>query len=587
MLLSEAFLHFRAGSWVQAERAALSLLKRDTRNVDALLLLADMYAQSNRLAECLDMLKRAQALRPGDDNLAYNLATALSLSGRHEQAVSAYRKVLALDSSHMQARMNLAASLMALGQAQQALPELSLLRDAHPQALDVFLNYVSALIETADFEAALQVFDHVPMGHDQNAEIFILKGRALNGLRRYREAAPYFETALRIAPDSRDALNGRAVALMRQGDFESALPLLLAALSQSPSFVEAHLNLGSALHHSGCFEDALAAYDHVIKLAPHLSNGRYNKALCCLLLGQFQQGWALYEARKTMRPHPRGVNTTKIRDLRRLSEVRGRTVLVDSEQGLGDTIQFCRLAKTLADTGAQVTLRVQSVLQDLISRLDARIRVVSGDVSPDDFRFHVSLMSLPGLLDVDVNHIPDARGYLSAEPARLEEWRGKIGSQGFRIGIAWQGNKQAQVDLGRSFSLAQFRDIAALPDVRLISLQKNDGAEELAQWGEALGIETLGPDFDSGAQAFLDTAAVMQSLDLIITSDTAIAHLAGALGQPVWVALQHVPDWRWLLHRTDSPWYASMRLFRQKSRGDWAGVFEEMREALGHHLPRR
>jgi hypothetical protein len=198
---------------------------------------------------------------------------------------------------------------------------------------------------------------------------------------------------------------------------------------------------------------------------------------------------------------------------------------------------------------------------------------------PPDFDYQAALMSLPLLLGTGSSP-PVQIPYLRAENERAEKWRNRLGDDGFRIGICWQGNKQTSIDGGRSFSLSHFEVLSSIPGVRLISLQKNDGVEQLADLPGGMVVETPGDDFDAGPDAFVDSAGLMMLLDLVITSDTAIAHLAGALGRPVWLVLKHVPDWRWLLDRSDSPWYPTMRLFRQPREGDWTGVFAEIEMEL-------
>jgi len=239
--------------------------------------------------------------------------------------------------------------------------------------------------------------------------------------------------------------------------------------------------------------------------------------------------------------------------------------------------------------GAQVILAVQDPLVRLITSLSPDITVTGWTSVPNQFDRHISLLSMPLCFGTVTETIPADVPYLHAQLERIHHWRQRIGGEGFKVGIAWQGNINSPADAGRSFPLAALVELAAIPGVRLISLQKNEGIEQLDSLSSHIQVETLGRDFDAGSDAFLDTAAAMESLDLVITPDSAIAHLAGALGRPVWVALKFVPDWRWQLHRSDSPWYPTMRLFRQHTRGQWRSVFatmnEELREAARLKLP--
>jgi hypothetical protein len=259
-------------------------------------------------------------------------------------------------------------------------------------------------------------------------------------------------------------------------------------------------------------------------------------------------------------------------------------VFIYWEQGLGDTIQFCRFLKLAAQRGANIIFSARNCLHELLKTLSPSIKLIGERETPAHFDYHCSIMSLPLAFETATHNIPADIPYLHADPARIQHWKQKLGSEGFKIGIVWQGTK-GKVDAGRSFALKEFEGISRLSGVRLISLQKGGGLEQLENLPAGMKVESLGEMFDAGANAFLDTAAVMENLDLIISSDTAIAHLAGALGRPVWLILKDNPDWRWMLDRSDSPWYPSMRLFRQKIRGDWAGIFADVAAELHRLIP--
>jgi hypothetical protein len=294
-----------------------------------------------------------------------------------------------------------------------------------------------------------------------------------------------------------------------------------------------------------------------------------------MLLQRFDEAWPLYEARHQLTPLAKMPERTA--RWTGAQDIKDKTLLLHAEQGLGDTIQFCRYALMATARGARVILMVQDALVALLRDLGPGITVMGFSAPPPETDFHCPLLSLPAAFGTTEQTIPAYAAYLRAEPARVARWASRIGQDGLKLGINWQG-AVSKIDAGRSLPLRQFAPLAAVPGIRLISLQKNAGAEQLRDAG--LPVETLGEDFDVGPDAFLDTAAVMQSLDLIVTSDTAIAHLAGALGRPTWVALKAVPDWRWQLEGARSPWYPSMRLFRQDAPGDWPGVFAAMAAGL-------
>jgi hypothetical protein len=261
----------------------------------------------------------------------------------------------------------------------------------------------------------------------------------------------------------------------------------------------------------------------------------------------------------------------------------GKTILVHDEQGLGDTIQFCRYLPLLEARGAHVMFTPKRPLTALMRTLKADIEMVEDEGICPPFDVHTPLMSLPYAFGTTFDTIPNQIPYLAADPERVERWAGRIGRGKLTIGICWQGSVR-RFDKGRSFSVTEFYGISKIPGVHLISLHKGVGEIELAGLPDDMALELMGEDFDPKGSAFLDTAAVMENCDLIISSDTAVAHLAGALGRPAWVALRHVPDWRWLLDRSDSPWYPTMRLFRQTTDGDWSTVFSEIEAELKQML---
>jgi len=584
MSLSDAYFQFRAGAFDVAEKLTKKEIRANKKNIDAFLLLAQIYAARENMSDCVQALASAYRLQPQRMDVAYNLGVALSMLERHSEAIEIYQAIIQKEPLNQAAQMNLAVSLIASGKPGPAALALETLRAISPSSLDIFHNYLSALVESGQYERVLDLVQHASETEQSHQQTQIFKGRALNGLRRYDEAVAVFEKVFQTSPQLPALLNDMSVSFIRMGEIARAYDFLVKALSYDPQFMQAHHNLGNTLFQMGRFEDSLHCYDRAIQLSPTSADPAFNKAITLLLLEKWDEGFALFEMRKQLVLDPLGVNVTGIKDLKTLSSAKGKHVLVDWEQGLGDTIQFSRLAKALLGQCASVTLRVQASLVNLIQTLDPAVAVIAGEIDKTKFDYHVQMMSLPHLLGLNGPTIPAYPNYLFADPVRVAAWHARLGDQGFKIGISWQGNKQAKVDLGRSFSLEHFRAIAQIAGVRLISLQKNDGSEEVSRLGAQLGIETLGDDFDAGDQAFLDTAAVMESLDLVITSDTAIAHLAGALGRPCWVALQHVPDWRWLVEHHDTPWYPNLRLFRQAVRGDWSGLFVEIRAALDKRL---
>jgi FkbM family methyltransferase len=396
---------------------------------------------------------------------------------------------------------------------------------------------------------------------------------------RPSEALASYDRAIDLAPGLAEAWNNRGNTLTELGRLAEALASFDRAIALRPDYADAFYNRGNALRKSKRVDEAISSYDRAIALEPKHAEAYMCRGIARLLSGHYPDGWSDYEWRFKIRESQ--IRRPEIdAHVWQGQSLLGRSIAVFTEQGLGDTIQFARYLPLLAQRGAQVSLLAPTELCRLFRPLNRQIKIINSIEQGQTFDFQCALMSLPLQLGTDLNSVPNQIPYLTPEAERVSHWKTRIGSQGFRIGIAWQGKPQSAIDRGRSIPLSAFIRLARLPGVRLISLQKHDGLEQLWSVPDKVAIETLGDNFDSGPDAFIDCAAVMANLDLVITSDTAIAHLAGALGRPTWVALRKVPDWRWLLEREDSPWYPTMRLFRQTTDGDWADVFSEIEQSL-------
>jgi tetratricopeptide (TPR) repeat protein len=425
---------------------------------------------------------------------------------------------------------------------------------------------------------ALILFEALAGQYPKIAEVHISCGAVLLALARYDEAIEAFDSALALAPASFDAHWGKSAAYERLQRPEDALTSSDRAIEIQPGFALAHNNRAIALKELKRLDDAIASYDRAIILMPQFPESYWGKSLCLLLLGRFKEGWLLYEWRKRL---PQAERTSDAVPYWSGAEsLEGMTLLIHAEQGLGDTIQFCRYAVLVQNKGAEIALRVPDELVRLLKNLGDRITVIGESQPVPCHHYRIHLLSLPLAFGTYLANIPRHVPYIRAEPPAVALWKDKIGGRGFKIGIVWHGgDPRKEADPSRFFALRYLEPISKLPGVRLISLQKNEGVEQLHQLADGMVVETLA-NLDGGTDAFVDTAVVMECLDLIITPDTAIAHLAGALGRPVWLALRYVPDWRWLLDREDSPWYPTMRLFRQPLRDDWPSVFAAMAAQL-------
>lgn len=582
----------------------------DPRFFEALVSRAELLRELNDPARALEAYDRAIDARPGDASVHVARASLLldvgdpraALSSiekaiqlgadtpeahttrglaqvrleQRESALESFAHAIALKPDYLPAYINRAAMLRQIGRLEEAFEAQATALTLEPNSFAALANRAALLVDMARHQEALSTCEHAAAcWPDRENELLCHRAAALLGLDRCEEARLVYERAIASRSDDAQAHLGRAAALQALQRYEEALEECDRAISLAPQLADAHFGRGHALTELKRIDEAMRSHQEASALRP--DQGKVSFALGCLhlLKGDYELGWELYERR------PRLNNILRLRGLgeprwRGDQDLSGKSLFVYTDQGLGDAIQFARYARLAESRGARVILAVQARLQGLMSRLSPTIQIIGEEESPERFDFHCPLSSLAGAFRTTLHTIPAAEPYLHVEPQRVEYWRQRIGQHGFKIGICWQG-MQSAAGSGRSFPLAELEAIGAMSGVRLVSLQKRDGLEQLATLPPGMSVEILGAD---EADSFLDAAAVMQCMDLVITCDTSIAHLAGALGRPAWVALKYVPDWRWMLDRNDSPWYPTLRLFRQTTTGSWREVFGAIQREL-------
>jgi tetratricopeptide (TPR) repeat protein len=525
-----------------------------------------------RYAEAVEDFSRAISLIPGYVKALNNRGGALANLGRFEEALKDHDRAIALAPAEADSHEMRGDVLMRMGRPQEALASFDRAIALDPARASAHNDRGTALAMLARPQEALESHERAIALEPAMASAHNNRGTALAALKRPAEALKCHEKALALDPDSATAHSNRGGALADLGRYEEALASVDHALTLMP-FTQAYSNRGNFLYELKRFDEALESYDRAIAINPDWDEAHFGKSLALLVQGRFAEAWPEYEWRKRRGHedvfHALGRPTWSGRE-----DLKGKTIFVEAEQGLGDTVQFCRYLPMLADLGAHVILTAQESLIGLLKSLDPRVTILPTGTVPPEFDYHIALLSLPLAFGTELATIPAKIPYLGADPARAAAWRDKIGEAGFKIGICWQGSYISAV---RSLPLLIFEPLARLPGVRLISLQKGDGTEQLETLPPGMTVEQLGEGFPKD---FDDTAGAMMALDLIISCDTSVAHLAGALGRPTWVALRYANDWRWLLERRDSPWYPGMRLFRQPRQGDWAGAFAEIHSEL-------
>jgi tetratricopeptide (TPR) repeat protein len=613
--LAQGYALQRQGRLAEAAALFQQVISREPHNGDALHLLGVTLGQMGRSQEAVKLIGDAVEVRPSNPYMHCNLGNALSSVGRHADAVSAFERAATLKPDLLAAHRgraiaelsqrryqealasidralaiqpqdavmlaNRGNALRALGRYTEALASYDRSLALTPNDAQVHHNRALALISLERYEDAVAGLDRAQTLAPARFGIHFHRGVALSLLHRHVEALASFDQALGLEPRSAEALGNRGVELGHLGRHEEALAAFATAAAAKPDYIDSYGNAANTLVALGRRHEALEQFDRALRIQPDHAPTLWSKSLLKLAVGEYEEGWPLYESRlrlEYLREYRRSFSVPRWASN---EDIAGKRILVHAEQGLGDALQFCRYIPLLEAKGARVVFEIPEALSKLMQSLRFHGTLVrQGDALPPDLDCYCPLLSLPMAFRTRADTIPAEGAYLTADSAAVAAWRAELGAlPGLKIGLNWQGGtvaeKQAWIR-GRSFALACVAPVARVPGISLISLQKGPAAGQRSEVDFGSAIAQLTDPDDLGAGALVETAALISALDLVITSDTSVAHLAGALGVPVWVALHAVPDWRWLLDRADSPWYPSMRLFRQQAPGDWTELFERV-----------
>jgi tetratricopeptide (TPR) repeat protein len=532
--------------------------------------------QLNRFDEALASYDRALAVQPNFVEALYNRGHALEQLKRFDEALASYDRALALRPNLVEALYNRGNLLRELKRFDEALASYDRALALRPNFVEALQNRGNALEQLKRFEEALASYDRTLALRPDLVDALYNRGNALRQLKRFEEALASYDRALALRPEFAEALSNRGMIFYELKRFDKALASFDRALALRPDLVDTLYNRGLTLTELKRFEEALASYDRALAERPDYADAHFNEAFCRLMIGDFDRGWEKYEWRW---------ETESLRHARRgftrplwlgQEEIAGKTILLHAEQGLGDTIQFCRYAPLVAARGARVVLEVQKSLQELMGSLAGVAHIISkGDPLPD-FDLQCPLLSLPLAFGTRLETIPSAIPYLRASPQALNNWEGRLGPRDRpRIGLVWSGNPANTRDRNRSIGFGPFLSLLDI-NATFISLQKDIHAADAVVLNDRSDLFHFGDELRS----FAETAALIANLDLVITVETSVAHLAGALAKPVWVLLSFIGDWRWHRDREDSLWYPTARLFRQDATRAWDNVIARVHAAL-------
>jgi tetratricopeptide (TPR) repeat protein len=579
------------GKVADAARIYSEVLQQQPNHFDALHLLGVIAAQTSKTELAVELITKAVRLNAKVAAAHSNLGIALLHLKRPAEALASYDTAIALKPDFAEAHYNRGIALRDLQRPGEALASYDTAIALKSDNTEAHYNRGNALRDLKRPEDALASYDKAIALRPDHADAFNNRGAALLDLKRPAEALASCDKAIGLKPGHADAHNNRGNALRDLQRPEEALASHDKAIVLKPDFAQAHYNRGIALTELRRSEEALASYDKAIALKPDYADAHWNQSLGFLLLGRFEQGWRQFEWRKKLKA-PLGLRSYGQPVWLGDEDIAGKTLFVYWEQGLGDTIQFCRYAKLAHARGAKVILSVQRPLVELLKENSPTIRIIGPDEVPADFDYHCPLLSLPLALRTTLSNIPAAIAYLKSNGEKSLFWKQQLGERNKpRVGLVWSGGFRPDQTEAWNFNSRRDIPLAKLavlknPNIAFYSLQKGEPAE--SELAALIRDHWDGPDIiDLTARLhdFSDTAALMENLDLIISVDTSTAHLAGALGKPAWILNRFDTCWRWFLERPDSPWYPTVKLYRQVKSGHWDDVVEQIKMDLTRFHP--
>jgi len=573
-LLSQARKDLQGTHFKEALDVVERILVLDPDHVEALNMGGAAAWQGGNTGRALELLDQAMQKHPSHPDAYLNLGVILEQHGQTKEAIDAYTASLEADPNQVLARLNLGNAFAHLGQARSAIEAYDLVLKKDPINVDALCNKGLTLKNAGEMdlaEATLRRAVQVAPTAEQAWANFALVLRMTG---KPDEAFHAYEQALKINPTSPKTLNNLAVLHRWQGNLEQAESICRSVLKTHPDVVEVLNNLGDILQAQGRLDEARTAFDRVLTLDPAHPEGHHNLAVLLLLSGDFKNGWRHYEWRWLAKDFP-SERRNFPQPMWAGEALAGQTILLYVEQGLGDAIQFVRYAAMVEARGGKVVVECPRPLKRLFETVNGVDHVVARGNELPKFDVQCPFLSLPGLLSPDLQQIPHNVPYFSLSDEEAQVWHQRLKDcDGLKIGLVWAGSPHHTNDRERSIALDLYAPLADVAGCTFVNLQIGPSSEQVQNASFPL------IDLTADIVDYADTAALVSQLDLIITVDTSVAHVAGALGKPVWVLLPQAPDWRWLVNREDSPWYPTMKLYRQPKRRDWASVLGRVKDDL-------
>ena len=567
-------------NFVEAQEIYEEILLIQPGHFDTLSLLGSLFAQIKKYSEAIKYLSKALKINSNDARTQCNQGIVLKELKRFDEALSSFDQAITIEPSYADAFNNQGIVLMELKRFDEALSSYDQAIMIEPRFAQACYNRGNTLIELKRFDEALSSFDQAIKINSNHLNAYNNKGIVLKLLKRFDEALSVYDQAISIKPDYPKTYYNQGKTLQELNRHNEAVVSYDHAISIKPDYLDAYNNLGNIFQELKQFDKALANYNHAISIDPDYADAYFNKSTLLLLRGDYREGWQLYEWRWKQKHNINALRSYKKPLWIGNESLTNKTLLIIIEQGFGDYIQFIRYALLAEQLGAKVILEVPLVLMKLTSTLKGHfIFVESGKLLPE-FDYYCPVVSLPLAFKTSVETIPAALPYLYVDEAKKQQWNKRLVKQSrLRIGIVWAGNPDHKNDHNRSLLLKKFSSLLRLPfefhslqkDIREVDAQTIINFPHIYQHQDEL-------------HDFSDTAALIDAMDIIISVDTSVAHLAGAMGKKLWLLLPYLPDFRWMLDREDSPWYPSARLYRQEKINDWNSVLKNLEADLLKHV---
>ena len=584
--LKDIYAMMDAGQSADALKLCLQLLPLQPNHVEILFVLAGLQQCHGRTAEAVSTYQRILTLEPTLIEAEYNLGLLYHQTGASDAAEKCYRSVIGQAPAFAAAYMNLGGLLMERNSFQTAADVFAAVIDIEPDNAGGFFNSGRCLFELGRYEPAAACFQKAAELRPENSRAWHNLGLTHQKVGSWEKAVSCLQRAIDLSPENADLYFDMGNVHFDLGNTDAVIQWYRRGVAHAPTDLRRAENLALLLHEQGHYDEALACYRDIIKCDPANANAHFNQALLLLRAGNFEEGWKEYEWRLKLKNWKSGY-PWRIDQPRWYGEnFRDKTLLVHCEQGFGDCLQFARYLPMVKARGGTVVFEVPDALKRIFEKFPGvdRLRSLAMTAAPEiNYDLHTPLLSLPGIFNTRAESIPCRAPYLSTWVDQAALWQNHSANELCRVGVVWAGSKVHLNDKKRSCSFDHFGFLKNIPGVRLYSLQTELSAEQVRLNDPAGTIIHWGDRF----RDFADTAAAISTLDLIISVDTAIVHLAGAMGKPTWVLLPYVPDWRWQCHRQDNPWYPSIRLFRQSSLDNWDSVFEQVWTALDQFVKKQ